>query len=102
MRRVGSSKMKMPARVSNHLARTTFCWLPPERRSVCWPALGVLIRSASIKRRAAGQLGPPRADQTGDAEHFPPTDFERDVVEDAAPAESLDAEGDGTGAGRLL
>ncbi len=32
MPRVGSSKIRICGRVSSHLASTTFCWLPPDRK----------------------------------------------------------------------
>ena len=32
MPRVGSSKIRTPGWIASHLASTTFCWLPPDRK----------------------------------------------------------------------
>ena len=55
---VGSSKMKTSAPDPSHLARTTFCWLPPDRYRVGCSASATLIFSRSIRSRVDGALAP--------------------------------------------
>ena len=51
MPRVGSSTMRSFGSVASHLARTTFCWLPPERVATASPA------SAGLHLEALRPLG---------------------------------------------
>ena len=51
MPRVGSSRMITPGLVSSHLARTTFCWLPPLRN--CTSCAGEAITIESDWRAAS-------------------------------------------------
>ena len=66
--RVGSSKKRTRGRARSHFARTTFCWVPPERLPARAPSDGVLIDSLSTwapdsRRRAASSSRPPRANR---------------------------------------
>ena len=48
MPRVGSSKMSTCDSAKSHLATTTFCWLPPERKRTTWAGDWALMERASM------------------------------------------------------
>ena len=50
MPRVGSSRMSTRGSVASHFARTTFCWLPPDRAPTSWSTPVARIRSWSTYR----------------------------------------------------
>ncbi len=55
--RVGSSNSSTRGRAASHLAMTTFCWLPPDRKRTSWPVPREVSRtrsSSSARARASG------------------------------------------------
>ena len=48
MPRVGSSRISTSHSEHSHLARMTFCWVPPLRKRTFFSVVGVAMRSLSI------------------------------------------------------